>query len=257
MPYELYNAYFNLPLFMMVFSRLAGMIMFQPLLGSLSIPTHIRVLFVAALAVLTMPFAQLTSTTPDNFIGLFVGMGRELILGAIIGLVGAVCFVGFQLGGQIIAQEAGLMFGQIADPDTGEEVSIISNLYLQTATVIFMIIGGHRYLLLACLDTFRTIPLLTGSPRLEEGTTLVIDALTLGFGIAVRVAAPALIALFLINLVLGFISRTVPQLNVMIFGFTIKGMLGFIVMAVGLPIVGVTLIEVLDEVFSRLREILA
>jgi hypothetical protein len=36
MPYELFNAYFNLPLFMMVFSRLSGMIMFQPLLGALS-----------------------------------------------------------------------------------------------------------------------------------------------------------------------------------------------------------------------------
>lgn len=257
MPVELFNAYFNLPLFMMVFARLAGMIMFQPLLGSLSVPKHIRVLFIAALAVLTMPYVHLTSAIPDTFVGLGLGMGREILLGAIIGLVGAVCFVGFQLGGQIIAQEAGLMFGQIADPDTGEQISIISNLYLQTATVIFLIIGGHRILLLMCLDTFRTIPLLTGSPRLEEGAELVLEALSMGFEMAIKIAAPTLIALFLINLVLGFISRTVPQLNVMIFGFTVKGMLGFIVMAVALPIVGVTLIDMLDVVFARLREILA
>lgn len=256
MPYELYNAYFNLPLFMMVFARLGGMIMFQPLLGSLSVPTHVRVLFVAALALLTMPFVQLTGATPDTFGGLMLGMGREVLLGAIIGLVGAVCFVGFQLGGQIIAQEAGLMYGQIADPDTGEQISIISNLYLQTATVVFLLIGGHRILLLACLDTFRTIPLLTGSPRLEEGTALVVEALTLGFELAIRISAPALIALFLINLVMGFISRTVPQLNVMIFGFTVKGMLSFIIMAVAFPIVGVALIDILDAVFTRLREIL-
>jgi flagellar biosynthetic protein FliR len=221
------------------------------------VPTHVRALFVAALAVLTMPFAHLTSTTPDTYAGLAVGMAGELILGAIIGLVAAILFVGLQLGGQIIAQEAGLMFGQIADPDTGEQVSIISNLYLQLGTVLFMVIGGHRELLLICLDTFRTIPLLEGSPRIEEGAALVIEALTLGFVLAVRIAAPTLIALFLINLVLGFISRTVPQLNVMIFGFTVKGMVSFIIMAIALPAVAIGLIELIDTIFAGLREMLA
>ena len=56
-----------------------------------------------------------------------------------------------------------------------------------------------------------------------------------GMTVAIRVAAPAVITLLLITVALGFISRTVPQLNIATVGFSLKSLIAFVIMAVSLP----------------------
>ncbi|MBU0616427.1 MAG: flagellar biosynthetic protein FliR, partial [Planctomycetes bacterium] len=172
---------------------------------------------------------------PTQPLAIAFAMGSEILLGVLMGLVVRMCFLGLQLGGQVIAQESGLAFGRIADPSTDSEHSIISNLYLQLGAVVFLIVGGHRVLVAVALDTFNTIPLLGDSGMFIHGTGLVLDALTLSGEIALRVAAPVVLTLFLVNAAMGFISRTVPQLNILTIGFSVKGLVAFVLMAVALP----------------------
>ena len=235
MPLELFATYLKLPVFLLVASRLGGVIMFLPVLGGYAIPANIRVLLVAGLAALVTPFVPLAGTAPTQPLAIVFAMGSEILLGVLMGLVVRMCFLGLQLGGQVIAQESGLAFGRIADPSTGTEQSLISNLYLQLGAVVFLIVGGHRILVAVALDTFNTIPLLGDSGRLIHGTELVLEALTLSGEIALRVAAPVVLTLFLVNAAMGFISRTVPQFNILTIGFSVKGLVAFVLMAISLP----------------------
>ncbi len=235
MPFELFATYMKLPVFVLVASRLGGLIMFQPIIGGYAIPPNIRVLLVIGLAAMVTPFVQLGGAIPTQPLGIVFAMGSEVLLGALMGLVVRTCFLGLQMGGQVIAQESGLAFGRIADPTTGVEQSIISNLYLQLGAVIFLIVGGHRVVVAIALDTFKTIPLLGDSDTFIHGTDLLLDALTLGGEIAIRVAAPVILTLFLVNAAMGFISRTVPHFNILTIGFSIKGLVGFMLMAISLP----------------------
>ena len=235
MPFELLAPYLKLPVFLLVVSRLGGLIMFQPILGGYAIPPNIRVLLVSGLAARVTPFVHLSGAAPTRPLEIVFAMGSEVLLGVLMGLVVRMCFLGLQLGGQVIAQESGLAFGRIADPSTGAEHSIISGLYLQLGAVVFLIVGGHRALVAVALDTFNTIPLLGNSSTLVHGPDLVLDALTLGGEIALRVAAPVILTLFLVNAAMGFISRTVPQFNILTIGFSLKGLVGFLLMAISLP----------------------
>ncbi|HMQ14997.1 MAG TPA: flagellar biosynthetic protein FliR, partial [Phycisphaerae bacterium] len=121
---------------------------------------------------------------------------------------------------------------------------------------VFMIVGGHRAVLAACLDSFAAIPLLSGPDLIERGVWLVLDALRVGGEVALRVAAPVLLTLFLVNVVLGFIGRVLPQLNVTVLGFSLKGLVVFVVAAVALPASMEAFVGGLEMVMELARSVL-
>ena len=256
MPYDLLGLYLKLPVFGMVLARLGGMLMFQPLLAGLVIPPTIRALLIVGLAALVTPFVEVTGETADTFGGMTLALGAQLLLGGLMGLAVRMCFIGLQMGGLLIAQESGLAFGQIADPTTGARQSVLSSFYLQVAAMIYLSVGGHRVLVAASLDSFRNMPLLGGTETITLGAQLLLDALAVGGELAVRVAAPVVLTLFLVNVAMGFISRTVPQLNIATVGFSLKSLVAFSIMAVSLPSAVTAFTEALGEIMGYLHEFL-
>jgi len=255
MPLELLATYLKLPVFALVLSRLAGLIMFQPIIGGYGIPRNVQILLLLGLAALVTPFVKLSGATQLGPLAIVFAMGNELLLGVLMGLAVRMCFLGLQLGGQLIAQESGLAFGRVADPTTGAQQSILSGLYLQLGAVIFLIVGGHRVLLAVTLDTFNVIPLLGDQGTFIRGVGLVFDALTLGGEIAVRVAAPVILTLFLVTAAMGFVSRTVPQFNILTVGFSVKGLVGFVLMAISLPAALEVFTNALETVVGWIMEL--
>lgn len=255
MPTELFAFYLKLPIFALVLARIGGLLLMQPVLGALAVPMQLRVLLVIGLAALMTPIVAVPATMPTDMVTIGIAFGGELLLGAILGLIGALCFLGLQLGGLLIAMESGLAFGQIVNPATEEEETVLGTFYLQLAVVVYLILGGHRALIGACLDTFDTIPLLSGVASLTHGPDLLIAALQLSCELAFRVAAPALLALFLVNLALGFIGRTMPQLNILAVGFSLKTMIAFLFMAVALPAAMEGFIDVTEDLYGWLDQL--
>jgi len=234
-PLELVGLYLKLPVFALVAARLTGLLLFQPVLGSLAVPVQVRALLIIGLAALLTPVVPVPPNLPDSPTGVAVAALGELLLGILLGLAGMLCFYGLQLGGLLLAQESGLAYGQILDPTTEEEDTLLGAFYLQLGLVLFLVLGGHRVLVSVCLDTFRMLPLLGATPATTHGAELLVQGLALGSHLALRVAAPALLALFLVNVALGFISRTMPQLNVLAVGFSLKSLVTLLIMAAALP----------------------
>jgi flagellar biosynthesis protein FliR len=256
MSWEWLAQYLKLPVFALVAARLGGLLMLQPVLGALSIPMRFRVMLVLALAALLTPLVRLPVAAPDTPLQVVFAMGSELLLGAILGLVLVLCFVGLQLGGLLIAQESGLAFGQIVDPSSEDEETILGVFYLQFAAVVYLVVGGHRALVSACLDTFDTLPLMSTRPITLLDRDMLCQALTLSGHVAFRVAGPTLLALFLVNVALGFVSRTMPQLNVLAVGFSLKAMIAFMLMAVSLPSAANAFIDALQRGFLWINQLI-
>ena len=225
----------RLPVFAMVAARLGGAMTFMPVIGGLAIPARIRAMIVIGLAAAVTPLVDVSVAAPTSAAGVALALANELLLGVLLGLILRFVFLGLELGGLMIAQQSGLAFGQIADPTSGVEQSLLGAFYVQLAGVVFLIIGGHRVVLAVALDTFATVPLLGDGGLFADGVGTLVTALTTGTSIAIRIAAPVMLTLFLINVALGFIGRTVPQLNIVTIGFPIKGLLALMLMAVSLP----------------------
>ena len=55
------------------------------------------------------------------------------------------------------------------------------------------------------------------------------------FSIGFQLGAPLIIALLITNLILGLLSRSVPQIQIFVVGFPLTLMMGFIFLLLGMP----------------------
>lgn len=221
-------------LFTLVLARASGLVVTAPAYGTAEIPAQARALLAVGLAALLTPAQWHVHLAPaESLVQWLVLMGAELLVGMALGLGVALLLAGADAAGQLIGQASGLMAAELFDPSQNENVPLFSRLLFLTAVAIFVLLGGHRQVMGALLETFRAMP--PGSaawkaPLAQTFVTLATQSLALG----VRAAAPALAALLLANLVLGLIGRTLPQLNIFLVGFGLNAMLALGILALSL-----------------------
>lgn len=238
----------------MVLARVAGMVSCVPFFSSTAIPMKSRVFLAAAIAILVLPFVPISGTIPSTFGDLVLAIFSELLLGLAFGLMLTTIFAALQLGGLMIGQQMGLALARVFDPLFNDQSSVLGQLYFWLAMMIFLIIRGHIILIRSIANSFNTI-----APGqfvvTEHFVSDLLSILQLSFIMAFQIAAPIIVAIFLATLAMGFITRTVPQLNILSIGFSIRVLLGFVLIVVCLaPALGVFL-SGLEKVFAGLYQI--
>jgi flagellar biosynthetic protein FliR len=213
--------------FTLVLTRVSGLTMTAPLYGTKEVPSQVRVLLALVLALLIMPSQWNVSLTyPGTMLNYLAIVAGELVVGVCLGLGIHFMFHGLELAGELIAYVGGLMMAETLDPMQESNVPIFSRFLYLVALSIFLGLGGHRMVMAGLLDTFQAIP-----PGLAVFTQSITEAfVTLAaesFQLAIRAAAPSVVALLLATIVMGLIGRTVPQLNVMNLGFAVNSLLTF------------------------------
>ena len=222
--------------FLLVLSRVSGLVIQAPIYGGAEVPMPVRGLLAFTLALVTAPLqAGRAPPMPESTAGLALLIGGELLIGLSIGYGVSIVLSGVQMAGSQIGQASGLSLADVFNPTFESSVPIFSQLLHTFAVAIFVVIGGHRLAMAGLLDTFAAIP--PGQSAFDtDFVELTLALLTQSFELGVRIAAPATTALLLATLVLGLISRTMPQLNVLAMGFSLNAL---VLLAVfGLSLVG-------------------
>jgi len=218
-------------LFTLVLSRVSGLTMTAPIYGTKEVPMRVRALLAVALAVLLAPTQwHVDVDHPGTTLNYLVFVGAELLIGGCLGLGIVVLFSGVQLAGQLIGRMGGLMLADVFDPTTETSVPMFSQLLFLVTLATFVCIGGHRMVMAGLLDTFQTVPPGSGLVPLSLSDAFVTLAAQ-SFDLGVRAAVPVVTALLLSTLVLGLISRTLPQLNILMVGFGLNALLTFAVLS--------------------------
>ncbi|HVT28769.1 MAG TPA: flagellar biosynthetic protein FliR [Lacipirellulaceae bacterium] len=211
--------------FTLVLARVSPLIVTAPVFGSMSLPRQVRVFLAVTLSLLITP-AFLNAPLPP--IESTIEYGRllvnEALVGLLLGLGLNILFSGVQITGQVVSQLSGLSLADVFNPGFDEDISVFSQLFYFLTLAVFVAVGGHRIMVQAMLDTFAAAP-----PGHVALGTNVVDVLThivsQSFVLGIRAAAPLMVALLLSNLVLGLISRTLPQINVIAVGFGLNSLL--------------------------------
>ena len=254
----------------MVLFRLTGIFLLAPMFGSQTIPRIVKVFLVVGLSLCIYPMLLGTGHVAAGSLGGIVDHGlslwtlgalvaMELLMGYIIGYAASLPLIGMQMGGNVIDQQMGVAAGGVFNPDLDGEATVISQLFFLTGLTIFLIIGGHQVLLLTLVGSFERVPIGGfGGPGsgvdMNAALGLVLGLLTVIFDMALRVAAPLLCILFLLRVAMGFIGRTVPQMNILSVGFIFYILAGLITLVVGIA----TLLGVFRRtMFETLQQIMA
>lgn len=253
MPYPFVDIYLALPAFVLVFARISGLMLAAPFFSGSIIPTQIKAILVVAISAAVFPLAAPHAAVPLTMSAVVWGMIGELALGAVIGMGVSLILTGVQMGIQLASQQAGMALGEAFNPMLETSLPVISELYFFVSFAVFLAVGGHRAMVRALLDSFEALPLM--GLRVDESMLLLMIGLVIvAFTVAIRVAGPMMLALLLSFMTLGFLSRTVPQLNILTVGFPVKMMLALLVMALTIMSLEPVLTGSLARVMEELRQ---
>lgn len=252
----------HVPAWLMVLFRLTGIFIFAPVLGSNTIPRIVKVFLALSLSLCIYPMlldpdrpsAAMVAPVIDGGLSLWTligAVGLELLIGLVIGYVASLPLIGMQIGGHVIDQQIGLAFAGVFNPELDEQSGVVGEVMFLLALAVFVILGGHRAMFSALVGSFDRVPL-GGFTSFGSLIDLLIGLLAVMFDLAVRVAAPLLCLMFLVTLSMGFVARTVPQMNILSVGFSIRILLGTGFLTVMVGTVGWVYIDQLRAIIASM-----
>jgi len=241
-----------IPTFVLVVFRLAGMALYAPLFGSARIPRRIRLMFILILAAGVAPGVRLPQAFPDTTWGLALGIGGELAFGLAMGMVMSFVFVAVQWAGEMIGQQMGFNVGEVFDPQFGGQSSAGGDLYFMFTLDDFLLINGHRGMISSVRASVDALPLLSVGVT-PDVFTLLLDLFRAATVLAFQIAAPVLVTMLIVDLVLGLIGRTIPQMNVMSAALSIRAAVGMLVVWVGVSLTGEVVGKAIGDSMEQAR----
>jgi flagellar biosynthetic protein FliR len=221
--------------FLLVGFRLAGLFIFTPLLTNRLMPRQARAMLVVMLAAALYPTLPASAqVAPDATLFTLAPLAlTETLIGAVIGFVASLPVLSLDMAGFLMSHQMGLGLGRVYNPDMGQDTDLLGQLVMYLGLAAFLTCGGMEALFLSLGHSFRHVPAgaaAIGAAPLE----LIVGTLTSGCELAMRVSAPVVCIIFLLMVALGFVGKTMPQINIMSVGFTIKIMFGLAMIAASL-----------------------
>lgn len=207
--------------------RFSVVLFLLPFFGGQSIPNPVKAALVIVLSMALWPQLSFPgSLFPSHPINIILMILGEVVLGLIMGMLVNFLFAAIQFGGQIIGFQMGFAMVNVMDPITGVNNAVTAHFLYMCTMLTFLVLNGHLFLLSAVGTSFEYIPpgSLFLNPNLAEH---IFEFSAIIFTLAIKIAAPVMAALFLVDLSLALIARAAPQMHVLVLGFPVKIAVGF------------------------------
>jgi flagellar biosynthesis protein FliR len=205
-----------------------SIVMFMlPIFSTNNIPTQVKAAITIVFSLGVWPHLSLSAAAmPAHPFDVALMMLGEAVLGLVLSMAVNFLFMGIQAGGELLGFQMGFTMINFADPLTGNQTGATAFFLWMVALLVFLGLDGHLYMIKGFAASFDLVP----PGGLFLGTVVLWQVLHLAtqmFVLALQIAAPVMVALFLVEVTLGLVARTSPQVHIMEFGFPIKIGVGF------------------------------
>ncbi|WP_172672509.1 flagellar biosynthetic protein FliR [Jeotgalibaca dankookensis] len=241
----------QIQLFLLLLMRVGSFIMICPGFSLKGMP---QLLKIALSFGLTLPLYQMVSGLEVELsVSLFAWMAlKEVFLGLAIGYVSLLFFSAVEMAGAFADVQAGFSMAQIFDPSIGLHASYLGRIYYWVSLTIYFIGDFHHLMLASLAYSFDVLPVFSTSIQLDVSGILTV--FTSVFEIALNLAAPLIIVALLTEILLGILSRTVPQINVLILSMPLKVLVVVFFLLAFLPTLFRTISMVMPDMIRYTNE---
>jgi flagellar biosynthetic protein FliR len=156
-------------------------------------------------------------------------IAREMAIGLALGLAVRALIGGVEFAGHLSGQQMGLTYAGTIDPSSGAKHTVVTSMFNMLAVVTLFAIDGHHTILRALAASYAGLPVGAGAVNASLVTS-VCNTLALVFVTACRLAAPIVVVLLIVEIVIGFISRVTPALSFMVIGYPVRMLVGLFVL---------------------------
>ncbi|WZL74858.1 flagellar biosynthetic protein FliR [Clostridiaceae bacterium 35-E11] len=245
----------RIDVFLLVFARVLGIFIIAPLFAHRNIPSYTKIGFSLLFTIIIIPVLRISFLRIDSFYLLFLLSSKEFVTGMIMGFICYLFFSSVHVAGYLIDMQIGFSMASVIDPQDDTQVPLMGNFFYMIAILVFLSINGHHTFIYGLKNSFDIIPL--GSLNMNM---MMIDKL-IGiliyiFIISFKMSAPIFVAIFISNVLLGILARTVPQMNVFVVGMPLKILLGLVIIFLVLPLYIGIYEHIFENMFNRFYDFL-
>jgi flagellar biosynthesis protein FliR len=213
--------------FAIVLTRISGIMLLARFFSNQLFAVPIRIAFTLMSAFVLAPSLPLKQISIElNFGNVVALLAGEIVIGLILGFAAMCIMAGLQFAGQIVSFQLGFSVINAIDPQSGVESPVFSLLYNYIGLLFFLLIDGHHWFLQAINDSFSFLSIggiQIHGPLVEQIVGWSAQVLSIG----IRIAGPIIAVTVITDVLMGIISRTAPQINILIVGMPLKLLVGF------------------------------
>jgi len=215
-----------------------------PLFSKDIVPAMVRnsmFLSLAMLSIVFQPATQVDQFSTSLWIALFA---KEALIGAVIGIFFGLFLWAFEAAGVVIDMQVGSSFALFFDPIIGNEVTLMGAFLNRWAGFVFLASGGFLLMTGVLLESFAIWPLVQPISDLKTASVTLFEAqLSRFMSLALRIAAPIIAVIFVIDIAMGLINRFAQQFNVFFLSMSLKSMASLVILIMMLPFLVTVLID--------------
>jgi flagellar biosynthetic protein FliR len=237
-------------------TRILGLISSAPLFGNVSVPARVKIGLGVLLAMIISPTVPaLPALDPMSLQGLII-LVQQFVIGLAMGFAIRIVFAAVELAGEVSSMTMGLGFAVFYDPQTRARSSAISQFLALLMLMVYLASDFHLVLLSTLAQSFNQLPI-TAEALSGKGFMQLASWAARIFSAGVQLSLPIVAALLITNIALGILTRAAPALNLFGIGFPITIGVGFIMIALALPLLATPLVGLLQEAIEAIQRITA
>lgn len=245
---------YNFEKFVLVFSRVIGIVMTATFFSSKTVQNHAKFGFTFFVTILIFP---LVYPYIPEISGGMVGFGLlatgEAIIGIALGMSISIAFSVFQVAGQFFTVQMGFGASEVFDPMSQLSLPIMGQFLYLVFIMIFMSINGPAFILKELFHSFE----LVNFTRFINSSFITSDyGLIFLFGnifiIGLRIAIPIIGTLLLVSMSMGLFAKAAPQMNLLLIGFPISITVGFLTIIALMPLIINFTVDYVKDVFENM-----
>ncbi len=253
---DLIYLYQDIDIFLIIFVRILAVIIFLPIIEETKLPK-------IALTGLSLGIAIPVYFKMDvsiqyyepHLISYTLLIMKEILIGLIMGFVVKIFFQIYPFIGSLLSTQGGLGMSIIMDPTSGTQSTLIGRLYNLSLGAFFVLSGGYHWLIHTLVESFNLIPI--GREVLGTSTVMtIVDTIGRYFEIGFKLSMPIIAVIIIVDVAMGILARTVPQMNMFVIGIPLKMLIMFILMILTIQTVPRYNALIIDELVNTFMNII-
>jgi flagellar biosynthetic protein FliR len=219
--------------FLVLVSRIGGLLAALPVFSGRTIPIKVKLGLVLTLSLMLAPSIPMPTVSLDPVI-LAGGMLSEMTIGVTIGLAVRLMFGALEVAGELLGIQMGFGAVHLFDPTTSQQTPMVAQFFTMLASLIFLSLNAHLFAMATIIHSYEAIPAFGAHLSSHHGEEILLLSQRM-FTIGLKLSAPVLIAILLINVLMALLGRAVPQVQVFVLSFPITIAGGLLVLSLGMP----------------------
>lgn len=223
----------DVPKYALIFFRVLAILWLLPIFEMRSVSVIFKVGLALLVAFLIAEVVSYPGELAADPYGLLLAILKEVLIGLSIGFAVRLLFMVVHAAGEIMSYQTGFTFARVIDPFTSSQSSVLEQLLYLLGIMIFFCVDGHHIVVRGLYASFKELPL--GTATFTGGLfTYLVTATGRIFSLGLKFGAPLVVALLLIELSLGLLSRMIPTMNIFVEGLPVKVFVSLTILSLAL-----------------------